>query len=93
MGDDTEGAQARKFLSELYGHVDDVSRKLQAADERNRRAQARGRTRRDPVVSTLRRELREAHRLIDGLHRRYPQTAPRSTVAGQQPRSDLSLHV
>ena len=72
MVSDADSAQARKLLSELYGHVDDVSRKLKAADERNRRAQARGTSRRDPIVGRLRRELHEAHRLIDGLHRRYP---------------------
>ena len=77
---DAGSAQAQKLLSELYGHVEDVSRKLEAAEERNRRAHARGRSRRDPIASTLRRELHETHRLIDGLHRRFPQTAERSHV-------------
>jgi hypothetical protein len=28
----------------------------------------------------LRRELYEAHRLIDGIHRRFPETLPRSAT-------------
>jgi hypothetical protein len=82
MAEDAGTAQARKLLGELYGHVADVSRKLEAADERNQRARARGMTRKDPIANVLRRELYEAHRLIDGLHRRYPETTPRSRLAG-----------
>ena len=78
--DDPASAQARAFLRELYGHVSDISHKLEAADERNRRARARGTNRRDPIIGTLRRELHEAHRLIDGLHRRFPDAAPHSRV-------------
>ena len=74
MIEDAGSAQARKLLDELWGHVDDVSRKLDAADERNRRADARGLSRRDPTVSTLRRDLNEAHRLIEQLHRGFPDT-------------------
>jgi hypothetical protein len=84
--DDAESAQALALLGELYGHVAQTSQKLEAADERNRRARTRGNARRDPIAGTLRRELYEAHRLIDGLHRRYPQTAPESrrAVGGHQ---------
>jgi hypothetical protein len=78
--DEQGSAQARAFLSELYGHVSDISNKLEAADERNRRSHARGTNRRDPIAGTLRRELHETHRLIDGLHRRFPDTAPHSRV-------------
>lgn len=73
MTDDADSAQAQALLGELYGHVADISDKLEAAEERNRRAQARGTVRRDPIAGVLRRELYEAHRLIDGLHRRYPR--------------------
>jgi hypothetical protein len=72
--EDAGSAQAQALLSELYGHVADLSRKLEAAEERNRRARARGNSRREPLAGTLRRELHEARRLIDGLHHRYPQT-------------------
>lgn len=78
MIDDADSAQAQAFLGELYGYVSDISPKLEAADERNRRARARGNSRKDPIAGILRRELYEAHRLIDGLHRRYPHTAPQS---------------
>jgi hypothetical protein len=77
--DDAGGAQARTLLGELYGHVADISHKLEAADDRNRRARARGNARKDPVAGILRRELYEAHRLIDGLHRRFPHTAAESS--------------
>jgi hypothetical protein len=72
MDDDAGSAQARALLAELRGHVTDLSHKLQAAEERNRRAQLRGISRRDPAAGNLRRELGEAHRLIDGLRRRFP---------------------
>ncbi len=78
MVDDAGSAQAQALLGELYGHVADISHKLEAAEARNRRARARGNTRKDPIAGILRRELYEVHRLIDGLHRRYPQTAPES---------------
>jgi hypothetical protein len=81
VSDDPGSAQARAFLSELYGHVSDLSLKLEAADARNRRATARGARRRDPAVGTLRRELHETRRLIDGLHRRFPDAAPRGHVS------------
>ena len=87
MEDDAGSAQALALLGELYAHVADISHKLEAAESRTRRARARGNTRKDPVSGGLRRELYEAHRLIDGLHRRYPQTAPerrRSVSVHQQ---------
>lgn len=89
MIDDAGRAQAQALLGELYGHVADISHKLEAADERNRRAQARGNSRRDPIAGILRRELYEAHRLIDGLHRRYPQTVsePRRLATGHSRRT------
>jgi hypothetical protein len=76
VAEDAGVAQARKLLDELYRHVADVSRKLEAADLRNQRARMRGTTRKDPIASVLRRDLYETHRLIDGLHRRYPATDP-----------------
>jgi hypothetical protein len=69
---DAGNAQARALLGELRGHVADISHKLEAAEERNRRAQLRGISRRDPAAGTLRRELGEARRLIEGLRRRFP---------------------
>ena len=88
MVDDAGSAQALALLGELYGHVTEISQKLEAADERNRRARARGNARRDPMAGHLRRELYEAHRRIDGLQRRYPQTVPeaRRVVGAHQRR-------
>ena len=80
MGDDTGVGQARQFLVALYERVAEISQKLEAADERSRRARARGATRTDPLAGDLRRELYEAHRLIEGLYRRFPETAPQSRL-------------
>jgi hypothetical protein len=76
MVDDVGTAQARALLRELHVHVSDISHRLEAADERNRRAQLRGISRRDPTAGGLRRDLYEVHRLIDSLHRRFPETLP-----------------
>lgn len=76
MAEDPGEAQARVLLRELYGHVADVSSRLEAVDEFNRRAYQNGSASRDPMASALRRDLYEAHRLIDGLHRRFPGTLP-----------------
>jgi hypothetical protein len=86
VDDDAGGAQAVALLGELYAHVADISNKLEAAESRTRRARARGNTRKDPVAGGLRRELYEAHRLIDGLHRRFPQTAPQRRSLSATPR-------
>ena len=72
MDDDAGCAQAVELLGELHRHVAHLSHKLEAAETRNRRARLRGIRRGDPAAGTLRQELGEAHRLIDGLHRRYP---------------------
>ena len=77
MDEDAGSAQAQALLDELHGHVAGLSDKLEAAEARSRRARARGNKRNDPVTSSLRRDLHEARRLIDGLHRRYP-TVPRN---------------
>lgn len=72
MDDDAGQVQAKTLLDELHGHAMDISRKLEAAEARNRRAQLRGVRRRDPMAGVLRRELGEARRLIAGLDRRFP---------------------
>ncbi|MBI3225214.1 MAG: hypothetical protein HYZ39_09165 [Mycolicibacterium cosmeticum] len=90
MTEDAAVSQARQLLKALYDQVSDISRKLEIVDARNRRARARGNSRVDPRAGDLRRELYEAHRLIDGLHRRFPETSPharpfvgRHAMAGQ----------
>jgi hypothetical protein len=78
MTEDAGAAQARALLRELGEHVAEISHKLEAAELRGARTSIRGATHDRRHRSTLRRELYEAHRLIDGLHRRYPETLPRA---------------
>jgi hypothetical protein len=78
--DDPDLAQARLLLASLWEHVGDTSRKIEAVEARvqsmtpgtgphvQHRRQA----------EMLRRELYETHRLIEGLHRRFPHTAKRT---------------
>lgn len=87
MVDDAGTAQAHALLIELQEQVSAISHKLEAADARNRRAHLRGTSRRDPVASTLRRQLSEAQRLIDGLHRCYPETDPERPATERSVRS------
>ncbi|MEU0494521.1 hypothetical protein [Mycobacterium sp. NPDC006124] len=76
MSSDAEVEQARSLLRELDDQVEKVSKKLEIVERRNRRLSARGIAHVHRQQSELRRDLYEAHRLIDGLHRRYPQTQP-----------------
>jgi hypothetical protein len=43
-------------------------------------------------VAELRRDLYEAHRLIDGLHRRFPEVrpAPTARLSGSDPRRTVA---
>jgi hypothetical protein len=81
MVEDAGAAQARALLRELCEQVAEISHKLEAAERRGARTSIRGATHDRRHRSTLRRELYEAHRLIDGLHRRFPETLPRSGAA------------
>jgi len=82
MVEDAGAAQARALLRELGEHVAEISHKLEAAERRGARTSVRGATHDRKQQSTLRRELYEAHRLIDGLHRRYPETLPQAAGRG-----------
>ncbi|MET0698924.1 MAG: hypothetical protein ABWY93_04600 [Mycobacterium sp.] len=73
MIEDAGAAQARALLKELHGHVAELSQKIEAAEGRGHRASIRGAALDRRAHNTLRRELYEAHRLIDGLHRRFPE--------------------
>jgi hypothetical protein len=75
--DDAGTAQARALLAELFDHVAEISHKIEIV-EHHRRSSARGASLDRRQHSELRRELYEVHRLIDGLHRRFPQTDPRT---------------
>ena len=76
MGDDADTAQARELLHCLYMQVEEISQKLEAAEEKSLYANTRIQVLARREAASLRRELYEAHRLIDGLHRRFPVTRP-----------------
>jgi predicted RNase H-like nuclease (RuvC/YqgF family) len=76
MVDDAGAAQAQALLKEMFEQVENISRKVERAELRSRRTSARGVAHDRRKQSELRRELYEAYRLIDGLHRRFPETHP-----------------
>ncbi len=85
--DDPDTAQARELLQSLHAHVDEISKKVESAESRTRRVQGHAALVARRRVASLRHELYEAHRLIDGLHRRFPDARPRR-IAGS--RADCS---
>jgi hypothetical protein len=74
---DPNVAQARLLLANLWEHVGETSRKIEAAEARLRRTTPKSgpHTQFTRHVEQLRRELYETHRLIDGIHRRFPASA------------------
>ena len=86
--DDPDTAQALELLQSLHAHVDEISKKVETAETRTRRVQGHAALVARRRVATLRHELYEAHRLIDGIHRRFPDARPRR-IAGSH--TDFSL--
>jgi hypothetical protein len=84
MDDEAGVAQARALLRELHDQVETLSRKIDIAERRHRRTSVRGVAAIRRQQSSLRGELYEAHRLIDGLHRRYPETQPVRQLTREQ---------
>jgi hypothetical protein len=76
MSEDAGVAQARLLLTALYAQITEISRKLETAEMRGLRVSARGALHDRREQSQLRRDLYEAHHLVDGLHRRFPETLP-----------------
>ena len=74
MAENAGPAQARELLGALHEHVDEISQKIEKAKCRGRRSSIRGAAHDRRLQNSLRQELYEAHRLIDGLHRRFPET-------------------
>ncbi|MCV7064738.1 hypothetical protein H7H51_01760 [Mycolicibacterium farcinogenes] len=72
MAHSADIAQAQLLLTELWRHVEDVSARLEKAERRMRRSSACDRR----EMSRLRADLYETHRLIDAIHRRFPETRP-----------------
>ena len=85
--DDADTAQARELLQSLHAHVDEISKKVESAEGRTRRVQGHAAVVARRRVASLRHELYEAHRLIDGLHRRFPDARPRRVTG---PRTEYS---
>ena len=82
MIDDADTAQARELLQSLHAHVDEISKKVESAESRSRRVQGHAAVIARRRVASLRHELYEAHRLIDGLHRRFPAHAASASRRG-----------
>jgi hypothetical protein len=76
MAEDPAVAQALLLLAALHEQVSDISEKLQAAERNSRNLRSRGTALDQRRAADLRRDLYEAHRLIDGLHKRFPQVRP-----------------
>jgi hypothetical protein len=74
MIEDANESQARMLLAALYEHVAQISRRIESAERRCPPTSIRGSALHHRQQSQLRRELYEAHHLIDGLHRRFPKT-------------------
>ena len=77
--DDPDLAQARMFMVLLQQEIAELSDKIEAAEHRARRLpHLHGHDHRVRHAARLRRRFYEAHRLLDGLHRRFPETVDRS---------------
>ncbi len=66
-------AQARLLLATLWDHVEETSRKIEAAENRIERLQSSPHVRHHRNrAAELRHELYQAHRMIDRLNHRFP---------------------
>ncbi|MCW2687251.1 MAG: hypothetical protein JWR37_2141 [Mycobacterium sp.] len=84
MVDNAGPAQARSLLGALHEQVAEISEKLETAERRDGRPSIRGAAHDRRHAASLRRDLYEAHRLIDGLHRSFPEALddPQLRTAG-----------
>lgn len=76
MTEEASVAQARTLLASLYEHVNEVSTTMAKTEHLIRHTSRHSTTHRHHHrrASAMRKDLYEAHRLIDGLHHRYPAT-------------------
>ncbi|MGB8502786.1 hypothetical protein [Mycobacterium sp.] len=78
-GDDDPDLAHRMFMVLLQEEIAELSDKIEAAEHRARRLQhLHGHDHPVRHVAQLRRRFYEAHRLLDGLHRHFPETVDRS---------------
>lgn len=74
VAEDAGGAQARMLVGLLRDEITEISDKLKAPDSDVHRRTEHGHHQRVRRAAVLRRQFYEAHRLLDGLHRRFPET-------------------
>ncbi len=79
MPEDPAVEQALLLLAALHEQVTEISDKLQAAERNSRNLRSRGTAADQRRAADLRRDLYEAHRLIEGLHKRFPEVRPAPT--------------
>lgn len=78
MPNDADRAQARMLVSLLRHEITEISDELEAAEKRARRhPHKRGHDSGAKRIAVLRPRLYEAHRLLEGLYRRFPDTCDR----------------
>jgi hypothetical protein len=74
MAEDAGVGQARMLVGLLRDEIAEISDKLKAPDSDVHRRTEHGHHRRVRRAAVLRRQFYEAHRLLDGLYRRFPET-------------------
>ncbi|OHT48480.1 hypothetical protein BKG71_22070 [Mycobacteroides chelonae] len=76
MTEDASVAQARTLLVSLYEHVSEVSQNMAKTEHLIRHTPKHSSTHRHHHrrAAAMRRDLYEAHRLIEVIHHRYPTT-------------------
>ena len=74
VAEDAGVAQARMLVGLLRDEIAEISDKLKAPDSDVHRRTEHGHHRRVRRAAVLRRQFYEAHRLLDGLYRRFPET-------------------
>jgi Mg2+ and Co2+ transporter CorA len=74
MPENADLAQAQMLMRLLQDEINEVSDKIEAAERRARQPHQYGHGQLVRSIAQLRRQLYEAHRLVDGLHRRFPAT-------------------
>lgn len=92
MIEDPSVAQARVLLTSLYAHIDELSQSMIKAEQRIRHTQHHATSWRHQRqrMAAMRKDLHEAHRLIDGLHRRFPASRD-TTWSAADPRQITSV--
>lgn len=88
--EDPSVAQARVLLASLYQHIDALTQSMAKVEQRLRHTPQHTASWRHlrQRLAAMRKELLEAHRMIDGLHRRFP--ASRDVITSPDQRREVS---